>query len=319
MNNKIISKNLHTIVNQKGLRTFILLLIIFTILAFLVIIMLPEGLKALGYILYMWMPLLAVVVNSKLSKEPLPKLFDVDKEIRSYSIMRFSATAIIASLALVIAMTVALLIFGNALHIPYVGKLALTSEEITYQMRELLQLETIPPAPPLSILFIITVFGGIIAGFTVNGLAAFGEEYAWRGYLFEHFRNYHSLSRILFTGILWGLWHAPIILTGYNYGVKHIGGVLAMIILCVGMAVLFDQVRVIGKSVLAPTVLHGFFNAVAGLLVYANIGGSKFVSVPMGILGAITYIAVAIGFPSLWNIFTGKKKKIILFPDTSIN
>jgi uncharacterized protein len=45
----------------------------------------------------------------------------------------------------------------------------------------------------------------------------FGEEFGWRGFLQRRlFPNSHALSALV-TGIIWGVWHYPLILRGYNY------------------------------------------------------------------------------------------------------
>lgn len=70
----------------------------------------------------------------------------------------------------------------------------------------------------------------VAAGFTINGLFAFGEEYGWRGVLMDELRPLGTARANVLTGILWGLWHAPIILLGFNYGQQRILGVLTMAI-----------------------------------------------------------------------------------------
>ena len=61
---------------------------------------------------------------------------------------------------------------------------------------------------------------GLAAGLTVNGLFAFGEEYGWRGVLADELRPLGLARASLLTGVLWGLWHAPIIILGHNYGTQ---------------------------------------------------------------------------------------------------
>ena len=47
---------------------------------------------------------------------------------------------------------------------------------------------------------------------TVNGLFGFGEEYGWRGWLADELRPLGPVVANLVTGVLWGLWHTPLIL-----------------------------------------------------------------------------------------------------------
>ncbi|MBT5659349.1 MAG: CPBP family intramembrane metalloprotease, partial [Rhodospirillaceae bacterium] len=66
---------------------------------------------------------------------------------------------------------------------------------------------------PLWIIVLIALGAGIIP----NALAAAGEELGWRGYLWSEMRDKGFWRASMTIGIVWGFWHAPIILMGYNY------------------------------------------------------------------------------------------------------
>ena len=72
--------------------------------------------------------------------------------------------------------------------------------------------------PPFWGLVGLALGGALLAGFTINGLFAFGEEYGWRGWLADELRPLGAFWANVITGVLWGLWHAPLILLGFNYG-----------------------------------------------------------------------------------------------------
>ena len=57
----------------------------------------------------------------------------------------------------------------------------------------------------------ITTVSGLISGITINAVFAFGEEIAWRGFLMKEFKGKKFLLAALWIGIIWGLWHTPII------------------------------------------------------------------------------------------------------------
>jgi membrane protease YdiL (CAAX protease family) len=46
--------------------------------------------------------------------------------------------------------------------------------------------------------------GGVIAGWTLNGLFALGEEYGWRGLLWEELRPRGVVAANLISGVAWG-------------------------------------------------------------------------------------------------------------------
>ena len=46
----------------------------------------------------------------------------------------------------------------------------------------------------------------------------------WRGYLLQKLSKEYSVQKsIIISGIIWGIWHAPIIAMGHNYGTGYVG------------------------------------------------------------------------------------------------
>jgi membrane protease YdiL (CAAX protease family) len=86
-------------------------------------------------------------------------------------------------------------------------------------------------AVPAIALLLAQFFNAILIAPIVNSLFTFGEEYGWRGYLLPKLMPLGSPKAILLSGVIWGLWHAPIIAMGHNYGVEYPGypwaGILA--------------------------------------------------------------------------------------------
>lgn len=134
------------------------------------------------------------------------------------------------------------------------------------------------------------VFGGVVAGLTVNAIAAFGEELGWRGFMQRALagRGFWSASALI--GVIWGLWHAPLILRGHNYPEHPDFGVLMMVVFCVLLSPLFAHLRERAGSVLAPTIMHGCLNATGGVLVFVS-GGSDLLKGPAGLAGMLVLLA----------------------------
>ena len=72
----------------------------------------------------------------------------------------------------------------------------------------------------------------------INAVFAFGEEWGWRGFLLSKLLPLGQWRALGLSGALWGLWHMPVILLGYNYPLHPQFGVLLMMIFCVIMGVL---------------------------------------------------------------------------------
>lgn len=90
-----------------------------------------------------------------------------------------------------------------------------------------------------------------------------GEEFAWRGYLQPKLcEKFSPLQASLLTGALWGVWHAPFIAMGYNYGPGHpLAGVLAMIVFCTVLGCIQGWIFLRVRSVWPAALLHASLNA----------------------------------------------------------
>lgn len=92
----------------------------------------------------------------------------------------------------------------------------------------------------------------------------FGEELGWRGYLLPKLtKGLSKFSATIITGLIWGIWHIPIILSGYNYGGEHpLLGSLAMIVFCVIIGVFSAFLFYKVKSIWVPVIFHASINGV---------------------------------------------------------
>ena len=80
---------------------------------------------------------------------------------------------------------------------------------------------------------LIAVISGIATAF--HGL---GEELGWRGYLTPRLEQLVPTPvAIVVTGVIWALWHGPLLAYGYNFGRDYdffpYGGFIAMIVMCI--------------------------------------------------------------------------------------
>ena len=137
----------------------------------------------------------------------------------------------------------------------------------------------------------------------LNLIPCFGEEWGWRGYLLPKVaQRMKFLPSVLLTGFIWGIWHAPIIVAGHNYGMGYPGypwaGVAAMCVFCIVVGTLFSYITLKTKSCWPAVLAHGMLNGTAavGVLFLANpMVYDRFVGpAPTGIIGASAYIVVAV-------------------------
>lgn len=120
---------------------------------------------------------------------------------------------------------------------------------------------------PLWLMIPLLVGQAMIAGATINALFALGEELGWRALMLRELLAKGFWTSALIIGVVWGLWHAPLILQGHNYPEHPLVGVLMMVGFCVLWSPLFSWVTLRSKSVLAAAVMHGTINASAAFSV----------------------------------------------------
>jgi len=143
---------------------------------------------------------------------------------------------------------------------------------------------------PLMIL--IMIGQGMIAGITINAIAAFGEELMWRGFLLKEFKEKGLWKASLIIGSIWGIWHAPLILQGHNYPSHPYIGVLMMVIWCILLtpALIYFTART--RSVITAAVLHGTLNGSAMIAMVWIMGGNDLTVGVTGLAGFITLIVL---------------------------
>ena len=114
----------------------------------------------------------------------------------------------------------------------------------------------------------------IPVGAIVGVLPALGEEIGWRGWLLPTLMRLGAVPAILLSGVVWGTWHAPVILLGYNYPAAP--GWLAMssmIAMCTVIGAVLGWLRWRSGSVWPAAFAHSAFNSSAGsFLLFARAG-----------------------------------------------
>ena len=148
-----------------------------------------------------------------------------------------------------------------------------------------------PPGSTASIsptlLMISTLFNMVIIGPFLGLIITFGEEYGWRGYLQSELIHLGRIRGVGLLGIIWGIWHWPVIWMGYNYPDQPVLGSLLMVVFTVLLAYFLAYAVFKSKGVWTAAYLHGLLNQTLAFFMLA-------VFVPTSIV-----MSFSIGIPAL--------------------
>ena len=147
--------------------------------------------------------------------------------------------------------------------------------------------------PPTKVLVLVQLLALPLAA-VFNGILALGEELGWRGWLLPALAPLGIWPTLLISGVIWGLWHAPLILLGYNFGRTDITGVLFMIGGCVTWGILFGWLRLRTRSVWPAVFAHGALNAIAGLVLLLAAAGHTLDLAVIGPLGIVSWAVIGL-------------------------
>lgn len=147
--------------------------------------------------------------------------------------------------------------------------------------------------PPIGLLVGLQLLA-IPFGALLNSIFAFGEEIGWRGWLVPALRPLGVWPALLLSGVIWGLWHSPLILLGYNFNRTDWTGVAFMVGGCVAWGVLLGWSRLRSGSVWPAVVGHGALNASAGLFLMVGTAGVPLDPALVSPLGVAGWIVMAV-------------------------
>ncbi len=102
--------------------------------------------------------------------------------------------------------------------------------------------------------------------------SALGEEIGWRGFLVPELSKTTSFTvTSLISGIVWSLWHYPILIYGdYNAGTPTWYGLTCFTVMVISMSFVFAWMRLKSGSLWTGAILHGSHNLYIQGIFYAD-------------------------------------------------
>jgi membrane protease YdiL (CAAX protease family) len=143
----------------------------------------------------------------------------------------------------------------------------------------------------------LAVAATIVTVFSVRTAA--GEEFGWRGYMLTRLIDAGVPRPILASGLIWGLWHVPLILGGaYLAGPPPVLASVLWMVTATAFSFAFARLRLETGSVWPAVALHAAWNAVIQTAFDpASTGAEALLWVgESGILVALTLVVAAAVF-----------------------
>ncbi|MCQ1536424.1 CPBP family intramembrane metalloprotease [Methanosarcina sp. KYL-1] len=155
-------------------------------------------------------------------------------------------------------------------------------------------IEETPMEPTLFIA--VLFFSTLIVTPLINSIPAFGEEFGWRGYLLPKLMPLGREKALVFSGIIWGIWHMPFVfLIGFGGYPDRLAGGLVFVAVITLLGIYIGALTLKNDSVVLASFMHGVFNAQAyGIWTIVYPDYNRLIGGIGGLIGIIVLLPVAV-------------------------
>jgi membrane protease YdiL (CAAX protease family) len=155
-----------------------------------------------------------------------------------------------------------------------------------------------PITLPLPAPVMITLFAGItfLAAPVFNMIPSLGEEIGWRGFLLPNLEPMGKVKAMVFSGMIWALWHTPMILIlGFTYGTQAWPGAILHFITVTGLGIWMGHIWFKTRSTILAGFIHAVFNANAyGIWAMIFVSRNKLMVGGAGLIGALLCLLLGV-------------------------
>ena len=125
--------------------------------------------------------------------------------------------------------------------------------------RQLLPVHGVSPA----LLFLVSLLLTMTYGTLYSAPFTLGEELGWRGYMLTRLIDTGLPKPILLSGLIWGMWHVPLIVTGlYIQSPFLVASLVLFMINVTAFGYVFARLRLATGSIWPCVLLHASWNTV---------------------------------------------------------
>src|SRR5512139_626031 len=159
--------------------------------------------------------------------------------------------------------------------------------------------------------FLTALLSALTLGLIQSIILAAGEEIGWRGLLVPQLARLNTFTRTaLISGVIWGIWHLPLIITGdYSGGAPVWYSIACFMVLVVGVSFAFAWLRLASGSLWPAVLLHAVHNKlIQGVLdvITVDTGKTQYFTTEFGLGLAIMGLIVGLVF---WKIGLPKERE----------
>lgn len=148
---------------------------------------------------------------------------------------------------------------------------------------------------PLNILRLVLFFQTALLGPLLGLIMGFGEEYGWRSYLQGELIKLGKMRGVLVLGVIWGVWHYPVIWMGHNYPGYPVWGSVVMTGYTILLGFVLGYAMLKTGSIWLVAFLHAINNQVVSFFLIAFYQPQNpLLSFGIGIYGLLTMLPVVV-------------------------
>ncbi len=120
------------------------------------------------------------------------------------------------------------------------------------------------PFQEFSLALFFTALGLPLLTLVISWPIYFGEEYGWRFYLQDRlFALFGGYTGVVLVGLIWGLWHAPLMLMGMNFpNESFLPANIVYLVYTIIVSVIFGYAVLKTGSIWIAVLLHGLIDII---------------------------------------------------------
>jgi len=154
--------------------------------------------------------------------------------------------------------------------------------------------------PILIILFfVVALLGGPLSSLGLY----FGEEYGWRGFLYNELFRYNKICAAALIGFIWGLWHIPLIMRGMHTYSPDITGIITGLVFFTLWGIIQSYSVLKTGSIWVAAFMHGSINYIYSFsITYFVHPYDNLYSFGLGVYGVIilAIIVTSVFYDPVW-------------------